>query len=406
MPSADEIGARVRTFRKRRGLSLEVASGLAGISIAQLSRLERGERRFNRRGLIEDLARALSCSVVDLTGQPYAPADERSAMAMAAIPEIELALLDCTLDDVPDLPPRPVGKLATAAQVANEHRAAVRYDLAGRGLGQLMTELHVVAATGSGADREMALRALVEACMAAKATAKAMGHMALAVQADERGLDAARRLGDPALIGFTSMYRALTLMDAGARRRATKALVEVIDSLAMFDPTADTLAADAYGFAHLAQAQLAARSGQAGAAQDHLAEAARTAFRTGERNGLMMFFGPTNVAVWRVAIGVDLQEAGKVYEQATAAKINAAALSTGRVGALHVNLARALAQEGGRRDGDAIRHLDLADQASPQRIRHDPIARELLAELDMRTHGKSWLLSSLRHRFGLTAPTG
>jgi hypothetical protein len=30
--------------------------------------LERGLRGFNRRGLIEDLAEALGCSVADLTG--------------------------------------------------------------------------------------------------------------------------------------------------------------------------------------------------------------------------------------------------------------------------------------------------------------------------------------------------
>jgi hypothetical protein len=32
--------------------------------------LESGERWFERRGLIEDLANAIGCSVTDLTGQP------------------------------------------------------------------------------------------------------------------------------------------------------------------------------------------------------------------------------------------------------------------------------------------------------------------------------------------------
>ncbi|MGH3912573.1 MAG: helix-turn-helix domain-containing protein, partial [Pseudonocardiaceae bacterium] len=74
MDDGDEaraIGQRVRMIRKRRGLGLTVAAGLAGISKPYLSMLERGERGFNRRGLIEDLAVAMSCSVADLTGQPY-----------------------------------------------------------------------------------------------------------------------------------------------------------------------------------------------------------------------------------------------------------------------------------------------------------------------------------------------
>lgn len=78
---ASAIGARARMIRRRRGLSQDVAAGLAGISKPYLSQLERGHRGFNRRGLLEDLAEALGCSVVDLTGQPYLPPDRESAHA-------------------------------------------------------------------------------------------------------------------------------------------------------------------------------------------------------------------------------------------------------------------------------------------------------------------------------------
>jgi transcriptional regulator with XRE-family HTH domain len=54
---------------------LDVVAGLAGISKQYLSALERGQRGFNRRGLLDDLATALCCSVADLTGQPYLPPD-------------------------------------------------------------------------------------------------------------------------------------------------------------------------------------------------------------------------------------------------------------------------------------------------------------------------------------------
>jgi transcriptional regulator with XRE-family HTH domain len=67
--------ARARMIRRRRGLSLDVVAGLAGISKQYLSALERGQRGFNRRGLLDDLATALCCSVADLTGQPYLPPD-------------------------------------------------------------------------------------------------------------------------------------------------------------------------------------------------------------------------------------------------------------------------------------------------------------------------------------------
>ena len=91
---ARTIGARARTIRRRRGLSLDVAAGLAGITKGYLSMLEHGQRGFNRRGLLEDLAAALGCSVVDLTGQPYLPPDRTSAETLAALPGIREVIYD------------------------------------------------------------------------------------------------------------------------------------------------------------------------------------------------------------------------------------------------------------------------------------------------------------------------
>ncbi|MGH3673385.1 MAG: helix-turn-helix domain-containing protein, partial [Pseudonocardiaceae bacterium] len=109
---ASTIGARARTIRRRRGLSLDVVAGLAGITKSYLSQLERGERGFNRRGLLEDLAAALGCSVADLTGQPYLPPDRAAQGAVTALPSIRLALNDFGPMDVPDVTPRPSPVLA------------------------------------------------------------------------------------------------------------------------------------------------------------------------------------------------------------------------------------------------------------------------------------------------------
>ena len=79
------IGTCARMIRRRRGLSLEVVAGLAGITAPYLSMLERGQRGFNRRGLIEDLADALACSVADLTGQPHPAPDRATAEGRTAL---------------------------------------------------------------------------------------------------------------------------------------------------------------------------------------------------------------------------------------------------------------------------------------------------------------------------------
>src|SRR3954451_12049874 len=110
--SASAIGARVRTIRRRRGLSQQVIADRVGISTPYLSQLENGRRAFTPRGLIESLAEALSCSPSDLTGSSLLVPDRRVLAAGSAVPALVLALHDCTFDDHPDIAHRPVARLA------------------------------------------------------------------------------------------------------------------------------------------------------------------------------------------------------------------------------------------------------------------------------------------------------
>ncbi|WP_158852969.1 helix-turn-helix domain-containing protein [Saccharothrix deserti] len=403
-PSPSEIGERVQTIRRRRGLGLDTAAGLAGITKSYLSMLERGQRRFERRGLLEDIARALGCSVADLTGQPYLPGDRASADALATLPGISVALYDATLDDVPDMPARPLRDLVDRVARANEHTAHSRYGAAGRDLGALLTDLHVHAVTGNGDDRRIALAALAEACVVACGVARSLGSMDLAVTAAARGQDAARRLQSPAVAGFTAMTSTGALSRLGARHRAQRvaavALNELLDTA---DPTApDTATAEAAGMLHLSSAQMAAKSGRAWDAAAHLVEAAEFAERTGERNTLWFSFGPANVRAWALSVAVESGDGPAEAERIEATPGYADALTAAdRRAALHFDLARAYGQAGGARDAAALRHLDTADRIAPQRIRHDPVARELLVELDHRARVRAWELKSLKNRLGV-----
>jgi transcriptional regulator with XRE-family HTH domain len=403
---ADEartIGQRARMIRRRRGLSLDVAAGLAGISKPYLSQLEHGQRGFNRRGLLEDLADALSCSVIDLTGEPYPPPDRATADALAVVAEITPLLYDVTLDHVPAIPARPVDQLAAWAARANAYCDETRYALAGKDLGALLTELHVHAATGTPAARRTSLAALVEACAVAFGIARQLGHPQLAVQAMDRGHAAAVRLGDPALAGFAGLARAGAFSRLGARRTATAVLAEARAAVeGEADPTGDDVrAAEALGMTHLLAAQLAGRDGRAADADAHLAEAADLAAATGERNTLAWHFGPANVAAWSLAIAVERGDGPGHAERLDADPV--APSSAGRRSRLHLDLARGYAQAEGTRDSEAVRHLDAADRIAPTRLRNDPIARDLVLTLDRRARRRVWELDSLRNRFGVGA---
>jgi transcriptional regulator with XRE-family HTH domain len=389
-------------------MSLSLTADLVGISRRYLAMLERGERRFDRRGLIESIANVLGCAPTELTGQPYPAQDRATAEVLAALSQISVALYDCTLSDMPDVSARPVAVLVELAHLANIHTDESKYDAAAAGLGAVLTELHVHAATGSADERRAALAALAEGCFAAAGAARQMGRPELAIQAARRSEEAAERLGAAPLSAFAAMTHSGALTRLGARRRARQIL---IDGLAAVEPAADPsapdpAAAEGMGMLHLASAQVAARQGNAGEADQHLEQAANLAEATGERNTLRYHFGPTNVDAWSLAIAVEIERGPAVAERLDTDDLDrrlAVLSSADRRAGLHLDLARAWAQAGGDRDAQALRHLDTADRIAPVRLRNDPIARELLAELGMRTRRRAWELESLRHRFGLAS---
>ncbi|MGH3693529.1 MAG: hypothetical protein ACRDRX_05955, partial [Pseudonocardiaceae bacterium] len=326
------------------------------------------------------------------------------------LPGISLALNDFGPDEVPDLTPRPLDELLAWAERANEHRDHGRFSLAGRDLGTLITELHAHALTTGPADRPRAFAALVVACIVAGDVANRIeGNIDLSVSAASRGYDMAVRSGDPGLIGFARWCWALQLIWLTARGRASRVLTTGIDELggSVRLRGGDTLPGEMLGFLHLSAAQCAARDKRYDDARGHLEEATAIAARVGEHNGLRMHFGPTNVAVWRLGIGVELGEGGRAYEEVTRTPLEVAALgSPERSAALHFDLSRALVQDGARRDAEAIRHIDTADRLSPTRLRNDPIARDLVRTVDRRALRRTWELDSLCNRFGIRSAKG
>jgi transcriptional regulator with XRE-family HTH domain len=401
---ASAIGARARKIRTRRGLSLDVAAGLAGISKSYLSMLEHGQRGFNRRGLIEDLADALGCSVADLTGQPYLPPDRESALAKTVIAQIERGLNEATFDDVPDLHPRPLDALGDWARSAMELRDTASYRSSGEGIDDALIELQVHLATSDGRERLRAAGLLTQAAYHAFVLATTFGYFHLAQLAAQRAFDAARIAERPELEAFAMFARAPSVARTGGRQRAARMLDRALDDARQLTAIrdGDTLGAETFGLLHLMGAHFAARDSDAAAAADRLDEAGRIALLTGERNGLQQHFGPTNVNVWRVAIGAELGQGPAVAERVEREPIDLNTLgSKDRIAALHFDLARSWAQAEGDRDNEAIRHLDTADRIAPTRIRNDPIARDLVLTLDRRARRRVWELDSLRNRFGV-----
>src|SRR5215470_8325569 len=83
------IGERLRTLRRWRGMTLAEVAGLAGVSEAYLSMVERGQRSLDRRSYISAVASALQVSEKDLTGgPPHVGADQQQSGPHAMIPAL------------------------------------------------------------------------------------------------------------------------------------------------------------------------------------------------------------------------------------------------------------------------------------------------------------------------------
>lgn len=85
-----DLGARVRTLRERRGLSLRELARRAGVQVSDVSRLERGLTRQPRLTLAIALATALGVRLSHLLGETEATSVEAAEAPIVA--ELRLAL--------------------------------------------------------------------------------------------------------------------------------------------------------------------------------------------------------------------------------------------------------------------------------------------------------------------------
>jgi hypothetical protein len=103
-------------------------------------------------------------------------------------------------------------------------------------------------------------------------------------------------------------------------------------------------------------------------------EAVDIAGRTGETTVLGLFFGPTNVNLWRISTETDNGDWGRAIEISQATNPNMIDAMMRRV-FFYTDTARALARMRGR-DGDAIRYLLTAERIAPQHVHSSAFVQE------------------------------
>jgi transcriptional regulator with XRE-family HTH domain len=366
VPVDPSIGERIQNRRGLRGWSIRHAASRAGIAHTTWSRIERGELRTDRY-MIADIAAALECSITDLTGQPFTPADRQLEAAHIAAERLWQTMMALPLDEPPTAGVTVTGELGRESALIRDLYA--RTDYAGT-LGRLVDLVPMLHTAAHGPDSASALTAAVQVYGVGMGALLNLGHPAYALLAAQRCTEAAQRLGDPAALAVAAVNRGRVSAHTGAYGPARSAVQRAADEL---ERHADAPAAlDVLGFTHLARAHHATGMRDEDAAAEHLAEAGRLAARTGETEAWDLQWGPRNVGLWTVAHQIDTGRPGEAVE--TAGALNVTTLPAVRTVYLYTDLARALTDV--RRDDEAVRMLLTAERVAPQHTRSSAAARE------------------------------
>jgi transcriptional regulator with XRE-family HTH domain len=375
----EPIGRRIALHRRRRGLSQAAVAGLVGRSESWLSQVERGLRTVDSYIVLRDLARVLRVDIDTLTATGTASKPGRSPRDPDVV-AVERALLiggPATVDMdvarvVPDL---------------HDTYQAARYD-------EVLAALPDLIAALDGQDP-----ALVAAgyTVVAKTLTK-IGSHDLALIAADRAWDAARRSGDPADLGMAVYQVVCALLPTSRAALAEELAVTTAAGLKGDDPAAWSVS----GALWLVGAIAAARRTDADVAGERLDRAQRLADRVGEdANHRWTAFGPTNVAIHRVSVAVELGDAPAAV--AAAAAVDLDRLPEGlRSRRVQVQLDIAWAQAQRRRDAEALVALLEVERAAPQVTRRNAVARDTIRQLLARARGTSGAaVRGLAHRAGV-----
>jgi len=376
--AAKALGRRVREVRSWRQLTLREAAGLAGLSFSFWGQMERGDKAVTNRKTLEAMASALRVHPTELTGQPWTPHDADDADAHAGLMAIEIALERYELGTEPEVPARAwpqiqadLDRLIKITHWTSDH--AVMGELAPAVIG----ELHGAYLRLPQQRREVLL-GLMNAYSSAMWSTKRLGGRGLPTLAARSVQHCAEALGDPVWLGYAAWLRgnATGQLDRAAQYRRS---VTVAETLTGQLDSGDAL--QAYGMLHLSAALAASAQAESATAATHLQEASALAARMDTEVGTWahLWFGPTNVGIWKTSLALEIGEHGQALEAAKT--VHPELLPGGvRQAEFWAEVGRALVATKKTRE-KGVRVLLHAEQLAPQLIRTDVFVRETVADL-------------------------
>jgi transcriptional regulator with XRE-family HTH domain len=388
MTNSLTIGERVAWYRRRRGLSQEVLAGLVGRTADWLGKVENNRIELDRLSVIKALADVLDVSLGDLLAEPSLM-DWTDDSGTITVPALRAALTDYrAITPFGSVGTGDVPALAVVRQEVTALWGAYQDSRFGHVAGRLpgLLRLAQAAAEGlEGQDQDEARKLLGLTYQLAATQLTKLGESDLAWIAADRGLTAVRPTGDPVVTG--SLFRSVghALHSTGRFREAVQLTEDAAGYLEphLNEPTPQLLSV--YGTLFLAGSMAAARSNDAATTRTFLAVADQAAGRLGaDANHVWTAFGPTNVAIHRVATAAELGDVQVAVDLGP--RVDTSALPMERRVRHALEVARAY--NSWNRPEEAQATLLDAEQMAPEQVRHHFLSRQLALTWIRRQRGK------------------
>ncbi|MFB7113784.1 helix-turn-helix domain-containing protein [Streptomyces sp. NPDC056291] len=373
------IGERVAWYRRRRGMSQEVLAGLVGRTVDWLSKAENNRLELDRLSVIKSLADALDVTLGDLIAEPTLM-EWTADSGTRTVPALRSALMNYRqltplLGVTTEGEPTPLGELKTSVAEVWDAYQDSRYGFATRRLPLVLADALITAQAHGGRDRERAHELMAMTYQGTAMVLTKVGETDLAWIAADRGLAAAQQSDNMAVTG--SLFRSVAhcLLSNGRFDAAVQLVSDAADYLrpALRDASAEFLSI--YGTLFLAGSMAAARADDRATTRAFLAEAEQAAQRLGrDANHMWTAFGPTNVAIHRVATAAELGDMQVAMDLGP--QIDTSGLPIERRTRHNLEVARALSAH--NRTDDALSMILEAEQWAPEQVRSHYLARELV----------------------------
>jgi hypothetical protein len=372
------LGRKIATERRRRGLSQPELARMIDRSVAWVSQVERGVRKVDRMSVLETLAAALDVSLAELAAEAPVvaavteePPDARGLRLVLSGAHALRAMLNGRR-------PPALGTLRSQAHQAWDLTHAGRYtDLTGL-LRSLIPDLETAARTVRQSQQPEVCELLATTYQACSAALAKLGEPEAAWIAADRAMAAAERADNPMLVAAGAFRLVFVFLAAHHYDQAEETARTAADALQPLADQGDPQAMSLWGALTSQRAVAASRINDPDTAYSHLERARQTAARLGEgRNDYNTEFGPANVALYEIAVAVELGDAGRALRTATT--VDTSGLSAERQARMLIDVARAHAQR--RQVGEAVAALRQAEDITPEQVLTHDLVRQLVSDL-------------------------